>query len=717
MYTYPRLFSAFLLMVFAVHWVASQPVVQTDSAAVSVDFSTITREVLSDGVLPDGMGVRLNALIGVYETPILDIPVLNGGADFIALTTLWDVENPAGVPLQYAFRWSEDGQTWETWEVLLFDEHSRDATVGLISGLHDLPRSARVIQYQVSWNRQLNDATPVLRRVTASFYDAGISPVLIADTEITRNGYPKPPVVSRTAWGNPQGQSSPNWQPTYTEVSHIFVHHTATSNGMSDWAAQVRNVWNYHTNTLGWGDIGYNYLIDPNGVIYEGRAGGDNVKAAHAGASYNTNSIGIALLGCFHPTGCPNTPTEPTAAGLDSLAELIAWKGSQRGIDPTVSSTHAHSGQYLSNVIGHGQAPSSSTVCPGNYVVSRLDAIKSAAKAKMNEQITTATPSLTPPPTHTFTLQPPTLTPTQTLTSQPPTFTPVPPTITPQPVMLSIGDASMLEGNSGQKLLTFTITLSRASNQSVQVSYITGGGTATAQQDYQDATGTLTIPAGQTSATLSVIILGDVLVEPSETFSVVLYASVGATITDADGSGTIIDDDTSANEWVSNGGFETGITGWVVRNAPSTRANDKITCTEIGASGSRCAFVFTGGVGENTRLTQTILNPMMSLNDSLYLTTAYNTKIVAPNITFKIKAFFANGTTKNVIVIPASNFRQTTTTNAPAYVIVGGWLPADITAQAVSKLQVIVTFKSPSGKLHLDNLSLHHYLAGSRIQP
>lgn len=321
---------------------------------------------------------------------------------------------------------------------------------------------------------------------------------------------------------------------------------------------------------------------------------------------------------------------------------------------------------------------------------------------------TTFTASSTPPtPSATWTPSHPPITPTITLT----------PSHTPSPILLSIADASLLEGNIGQKLLNFTLTLSRASNQPIQVNYITGGGTALAQQDYQDGSGTLTIPIGQTSATLSVLILGDVLVEPTETFSVVLLTPVGAIFADAEAIGTILDDDTSANEWVNNGGFETGITGWVVKNAPSTRANDKITCTGVGASGSSCAFIFTGGAGKNTRLTQTILNPMMSLNDSLYLATDYSTKIVAPNITFKVKAFFGNGTTKTVTVLPASTFRRTTTTNAPIYVTVGAWLPPDITAQAVSKLQVILTFKSPSGKLNLDNLSLHHYPAGTRLQP
>ena len=116
---------------------------------------------------------------------------------------------------------------------------------------------------------------------------------------------PKPPVVSRTAWGCPEGQQS-SWTPQYTAVTHLVVHHSAGSNTSSDWAGTVRSIWDFHSRPVedggrGWGDVGYNYLIDPNGVIYEGRAGGDNVIGAHFSCR-NGGTMGVCLLGTFVTT-------------------------------------------------------------------------------------------------------------------------------------------------------------------------------------------------------------------------------------------------------------------------------------------------------------------------------------------------------------------------------------------------------------------------------
>lgn len=89
-----------------------------------------------------------------------------------------------------------------------------------------------------------------------------------------------PAVVSRTDWGCPDGEGSSMGTPTkLNSITHIFVHHSDGSNSSSDWKKVVLAIWKKHrSNIPGWGsdfdDIGYNYLIDPNGAIYEGRSGG-----------------------------------------------------------------------------------------------------------------------------------------------------------------------------------------------------------------------------------------------------------------------------------------------------------------------------------------------------------------------------------------------------------------------------------------------------------
>lgn len=185
--------------------------------------------------------------------------------------------------------------------------------------------------------------------------------------------YPKPPVVTRTEWGCPDGQITTHGTPGYTSVTHLIVHHTATGNAAAndDWAAVVRNIWNFHIFTNGWADVGYNYLVDPNGVIYEGRAGGDNVLGAHF-SGVNAGTMGVSLLGTF-------TEVTPSAQSLNSLQRLLAWKASQRGLDPTGKTLHAASGLDLHTISGHRDGPGS-TECPGHALYPLLPSLRESVK-------------------------------------------------------------------------------------------------------------------------------------------------------------------------------------------------------------------------------------------------------------------------------------------------------------------------------------------------
>ena len=108
---------------------------------------------------------------------------------------------------------------------------------------------------------------------------------------------------------------------------------------------------------------------------------------------------------------------------------------------------------------------------------------------------------------------------------------------------LSIGDVSILEGNSGTSNVQVPVTLSAPSGQTVTVAYSTAPGTASAGSDFTTTTGTLTIPAGSTSLSIPVPIVGDVLNEPDEAFTVSLSNPVGATIARGLATVTILDDD------------------------------------------------------------------------------------------------------------------------------------------------------------------------------
>ena len=187
--------------------------------------------------------------------------------------------------------------------------------------------------------------------------------------------------VTRNEWGCPDGEGAPLWPPAYTIVTHAVVHHTAGANDLADWAAEVRNIWYFHTFTNRWGDIGYNFLIDPNGVIYEGRAGGAGAIGAHFSCR-NTNTVGIALLGTF-------TNVPPTAAALASLERVLADLCRLNAIDPIALLYHPPSQLVLPTILGHRDGnPSTQTCtrteCPGDVLYSMLPMIRSDVAAMLH---------------------------------------------------------------------------------------------------------------------------------------------------------------------------------------------------------------------------------------------------------------------------------------------------------------------------------------------
>jgi hypothetical protein len=108
---------------------------------------------------------------------------------------------------------------------------------------------------------------------------------------------------------------------------------------------------------------------------------------------------------------------------------------------------------------------------------------------------------------------------------------------------LSINDVSVTEGNAGTTTAAFTVSLSAAATGAVTVNYTTADGTAVAGGDYAAGSGTLTFAAGETTKTVSIAVNGEATVEPNETFAVTLSGATGATIADASGQGTIVNDD------------------------------------------------------------------------------------------------------------------------------------------------------------------------------
>jgi hypothetical protein len=185
---------------------------------------------------------------------------------------------------------------------------------------------------------------------------------------------PQPPVVTRAGWG--ADESLRTGEPTYAPTIQAgFVHHTVNSNDYT--AAEVpgiiRGIYAYHVQSRGWSDIGYNFLADKFGRLFEGRYGGIDrpVVGAHVGG-FNTGSFGVAVIGDFRTVA-------PSGAAITAVTDLVAWKLGLHNRDPMA--TTVMNGVTLRVVSGHRDA--GNTECPGQQLYAQINAIRSRASAKM----------------------------------------------------------------------------------------------------------------------------------------------------------------------------------------------------------------------------------------------------------------------------------------------------------------------------------------------
>ena len=225
-----------------------------------------------------------------------------------------------------------------------------------------------------------------LHDVQGVFIDGGVTPEGIEpvadDSDVT--GMPR--VITRAGWGADESIRSQN--PTYDEkLVAATVHHTAGANNYSqaEAAGIVRGIYKYHTAVLGWGDIGYNALVDKYGNIYEGRFGGltKNVQGAHAGG-FNKGTFGISMMGDY-------STAHPTPAMINSVGAMIGWRMRIAGLDPSGKATLTSQG-YKTAKYGAGQQatlPSifahrdvGDTTCPGAAGYAQMDRIRSIAAQK-----------------------------------------------------------------------------------------------------------------------------------------------------------------------------------------------------------------------------------------------------------------------------------------------------------------------------------------------
>lgn len=194
-------------------------------------------------------------------------------------------------------------------------------------------------------------------------------------------GAPQPEIVPRSAWH--ADEAMVRHAAAYTgRVSAAFIHHTGHSNDYdcADAPELLRAIQENHIKEDGWDDIGYNFLVDRCGTIYEGRAGGITrpVRGAHT-KGFNAHTVGIAAIGTF------GAGVLVPKAVVEAIARVIAWK-LRPGIDPRGSvrlvSTNGESrypkGEAVELQVVSGHRDSFLTDCPGEALYGQLPAIREA---------------------------------------------------------------------------------------------------------------------------------------------------------------------------------------------------------------------------------------------------------------------------------------------------------------------------------------------------
>src|SRR5665648_1097497 len=192
---------------------------------------------------------------------------------------------------------------------------------------------------------------------------------------------PAVPVISRAEWGARDQVCTPD---VASRLVGAVVHHTAGSNNYATVAEamqQIRNDQRYHIESRGWCDLGYNFVVDKWGNIYEGRARSltQPVVGVHAGG-FNTGTVGVSMLGTYG--------VAPSAATQQAVAQIIGWRLGSYGVNPVTSMVyHTGSGENskfqdqdvsMPRVFGHCDV--AYTACPGDGGYAALPAIRTIAE-------------------------------------------------------------------------------------------------------------------------------------------------------------------------------------------------------------------------------------------------------------------------------------------------------------------------------------------------
>jgi hypothetical protein len=405
--SYRRVLCLSIATAFVASTIAAAPV----QAISSYEPEVIVKEI---GITPrTGIGA---VATGIRTTSLLPARTVT---PFTLVGLTW--VGPVATGTEFKVRVRESG-VWSTWFKLDYGEYqgagedgseSFNTRVGsdpLLTGLADgievtmknhtgaVPTDMKVtlVNSQITKQdrnigkqsiRMANAGTGLKVQVNSALPGASVSPqgALVA----------RPRIISRAEWG--ANESWRNSAPKVgTKLLAGIVHHTASTNNYTaeQAPAQMRNLYAYFTKSLKYSDMGYNFLVDKYGTIYEGRSGCavnavncDSatipVQGAHT-AGLNKDTFGVSAIGNYDVLA----PANPEAM-VESIASLMAWKLAPYGLDPSatakiLSTDRSGSSKYRAGKTANTQVISAHrdvgwTACPGRYFYPYMDDIRTRA--------------------------------------------------------------------------------------------------------------------------------------------------------------------------------------------------------------------------------------------------------------------------------------------------------------------------------------------------
>lgn len=353
-------------------------------------------------VEPDG---TVKDWIGSTGEPTLNYtsPVIDAGQLFDRVGAWWTgADSEAAESVAIEARASADGTTWGEWTLLRAHHDISNEAAATYYANPQVVAVGRYAQYRV-W---LPDGSLTsVRRVGLTFLDvtdlnAGFVARLGNDLRTAFAAFTQPlyaeaapvgatRIKTRAEWG--ADESRMRWTPNYKRNhTKAVVHHTVTSDGGTNVAAELRSIYYFHAVTRGWGDIGYQYLVDKYGNIWQGRQGGDHVEGGHA-YGWNNGTFAVSAIGDY-------STRAPTSALQGAIANIIAMKFTQYGIQPFGADPFIHQEQRRDgswsdvsgtppNILGHRDAnyvagaTGGQTACPGSTIANMMEGLRRLTQA------------------------------------------------------------------------------------------------------------------------------------------------------------------------------------------------------------------------------------------------------------------------------------------------------------------------------------------------